>query len=161
MQAKLIALSAAAENCLFAAGATLSQIARRKGNLFAVKHGFSLSGENNIDFLVLFVGVNEWNACTRRKIVDADLGSGQREHVMKLCSCFVSYVDLAEIFHDKNLRLVILRPYKAGCIFDLLVVTFVVTIAIIHTFVVMSIVTTKIFKKFRSTAFLPCSDKLS
>lgn len=49
--------------------------------------------------LLMFVGVNKRYTCACRKMIDADFRSGQREFVVKFCSCIWCYTDFVITCH--------------------------------------------------------------
>ena len=75
-----------------------------EGDGLAVNDGLSASGNHTVDFLVVFMGMDEGDARARGELIDADLRAGQGEGVVQLGSGRGSNVCLCVVFHGVCLQ---------------------------------------------------------
>lgn len=77
----------------------LQPIARRQRDFLAVDNRLALACKNAVNLLVLLMGMDERNARTRRKLVDADLCASQAENIMEFGARGAANVRLRVVCH--------------------------------------------------------------
>ena len=95
----IVEQEAAPKNKRVPGGRNADPVARRKSYILSVDDSFSPSCKDDVDFLIVFMGMDEGDTCPCRQVVDADLRPGQGKLVMKFCPCVLCHADFAEICH--------------------------------------------------------------